>query len=232
MGNERFKHLLKTKEGRAAFTPRLFAPERFLDFREGDTNILPTLDPKHQRHYAVAEQRFRSGDVRCVGDKVRAFPPTVSTIIEHFPSPRFVFIYRDLLQVASSFEVRAANPQDIWPTSSDYQHALKRWQVAFASATAAMERGGDECTLLVKYERLFNFDRRTCDALFGFLGLDVSPSVRDEFQQMTAGWEDRRTKELVLSDEQREFLVQRRDQAVVDRFDARFEQQLVRYGGD
>jgi hypothetical protein len=228
MGMERYKYIL-TDTDSSDFGPALFEPDRFLDFREGDTNITPSVE-RFRKHYAIAEERLRGGQVRWIGDKVMARPRIAQLIQEHFASPRYIFIYRDLLRVASSFCVRARNPKDTkWPESVSHETALDRWNQAFAVADSLIQQAGLENVFCLRYERLFDGESATCDALFRFLDLDVTPDVARQFAGATAHWDEHQAKPLELTDAQREYLLQRLDNAVVARFDGYFDEQVARY---
>jgi Sulfotransferase family len=226
MGMERYKFLLSRRRDRSAFGPALFEQERFFDFREGDTNVNPDLG-HFTGHYVKARRRFEHETVEYIGDKVMPEEPVVRTIEAHFPSPKFVFIYRDLLHVASSFAVRARDPDDRnWPAADDHMAAVERWQEAFSTADALIDRIGWDGVCVMKYERLFNRDIRTCDVMFRFLGLRVAPSVRRTYEARTADWDERQSKPLVLSPAEEEFVLRGLDRDLVNRFDRRFEEQL------
>jgi hypothetical protein len=228
MGMERYKQRLGIRD-LPTFGPPLFEPERFMDFRPGDTNITINT-PRFRGHYELAAARFRDGDVRYVGDKIVAKPPLALALKAQFPSPKIVFIYRDLLRVASSFCVRARNPDDAnWPKDRTHETALARWNEAFAAIDAFDNAPGPGDVFLVRHERLFNGDKRTCDAMFRFLGLDVGADVEKQFQGATANWAEHESKPLALSDEQTASLEAQLDRDMVQRFDAEFEAQLALY---
>jgi hypothetical protein len=229
MGVERYKHLLTSRRGRRTFTTDLFEPDRFLDFRPGDTNINPASG-QFANHYRRAERRLRRGDVAYMGDKVPLGKKAVSAVEKRLPGPKFLFIYRDLLPVASSFAVRARNPDDRnWPASDNHEVALERWNLAFAIADDLSNLVGSDRLFVVKYERLFNRDAGTRDAIFHFLGLEVTPSVQQHFEARTAGWNDRRAKPLALSRSEQERVERGLDHRTLERFDRRFEEQLTRF---
>jgi hypothetical protein len=66
---ERYKFLLSRRRDGAQFGPALFEPERFFDFRPGDTNVNPDLG-HFTGHYTKAKRRFEHGPVEYVGDKL------------------------------------------------------------------------------------------------------------------------------------------------------------------
>ncbi|MGH9027193.1 MAG: sulfotransferase family protein [Acidimicrobiia bacterium] len=230
MGVERYKYLLTSRRGRRSFAPALFEPDRFLDFRPADTNVDPAAG-QFTSHYARAERRLRRGKVKYVGDKLPLGRKVIKTVETRMPVPRYIFIYRDLLPVASSFAVRARNPDDRnWPAADDYEIALERWHEAFAIADDLVDRVGGDRIFVVKYERLFNQDARTRDAIFRFLGLHVSPQVQRHFETRTEDWEDRRSRSLALSVAEQDRVLGGLDHDVLERFDHRFEEEVARFG--
>lgn len=227
MGMERYKYWLGGRLDQ--FGPTLFEVDRFLDFQAEDTNITPDIE-RFRRHYELAEQRLRDGNVRHIGDKVVAKPAVVSAIQRQFPSPKTIFIYRDLLRVASSFCVRARNPNDKnWPEDSTHKTALDRWTGAFAAADALIDGPEPHNVFVVRYEQLFNGDERTCEAMFAFLDLEVTPEVRKHFAAATAHWDEHESKELQLSESQLAYLHAQADTEVARRFDREFERHVGLY---
>jgi hypothetical protein len=231
MGMERYKLMLSRRRDRRTFGPQLFQPERFFDFRSGDTNVNPDLG-HFKGHYRKARRRFDHGPVEYIGDKVMPDEPIIRVIEERFPSPKFIFIYRDLLHVASSFVVRARNPDDRnWPASEDHRAAVKRWRRALSTAEALIDRIGPENVCMMRYDNLLSGDIKACELMFRFLGLRVSPNVRRTYDARTTDWENRQSKSLVLSPAETQFVLRHLDHDLVTRFDARFEEQFARHPG-
>jgi hypothetical protein len=230
LGIERYKFVLERPAGRRDFSPAYFRPERFLDFRPSDTNITPAV-PRFQRHYLLAEKRLRAGGLRYVGDKLLPRKGLVNAIAKRFPSPKFVFIYRDLAHVASSYYARANAGHDPWPAASTHETALVHWLRAFAVADKLLEEFGPENVFLLRYERLFDDDASVYEATFRFLQLNITRSVRAFYRrnQVPGGTQ---APQLHLTDEAQTYLRARADGEVIKRFDARFERQLARYPPD
>jgi hypothetical protein len=227
VGMERFKHRLSRQE-LPSFGPALFEPGRFLDFQPDDTNITPDRNPRFRAHYELANNRLDDGRVRFIGDKVVAKPHLALAIKAQFPDPRVIFIYRDLLRVASSFCVRARNPNDTnWPEDRNHRTALDRWNEAFEAIEAFDAAPQPGSVFVVRYERLFDGDERTRDAMFAFLGLEVTPEVERQFQGATSHWDEHLAKPLALADNQIAELEAALASSAVARFDARFEAQLA-----
>jgi Sulfotransferase family len=76
IGMERHKFLLSRRRDRAKFGPALFEPERFFDFRPGDTNVNPDLG-HFTGHYTKAN--VVSSTVRSSTSATRSCPTTTSS---------------------------------------------------------------------------------------------------------------------------------------------------------
>jgi hypothetical protein len=233
MGMERYKFVLRRvrKAGQPElFSPELFEGERFLDFRETDTNLRP---PSFDRHYARIERRFRLGEVEVVGDKL--LPPdgyATLAVASQFPDARFIFIYRDLLHVASSFNRRARDPDDTrWPARNDHLVALEHWNESFAAADWLAAEIGCERLFVVRPEVLYQPDARLCEAMFDFIGLGMHEAVSENFQRLHDKWHDRQVKSLALDDVEQADLLARLDRSVLDRYDRRVHDQMLEVTG-
>jgi len=227
MGVERYKYRLTNRRGRRSFDASWYEPERFLEFRPGDTNIDPHAG-QFTEHYARAERKLRRGGVRYVGDKVPLGRRVTRTLERRLPEPRFLFIYRDPLRVAGSFAARARDPEDRnWPVSDDHEVAIARWHRSFEIADGLTDRIGIDRVLAVKYERLFDpADLTARDAVFNFLGLDVTPVVQRHFAARTENWDERRSRPLAMPVDEERRLDAMIDHGVRTRFDCRSEEQL------
>jgi Sulfotransferase family len=234
IGMERYKYIFRTM--RRTHDPELldaghFEAERFLDLRETDTNHTPG---RFGAHYESARQRFAAGDVAWVGDKV--MPPDewlLLTLADRFPSARFVFVYRDLLRVANSFEVRARNPDDAnWPTENDHRLGAEHRRTAFRTVEALGARAGWDRVFVVRAERLFAADPREAEAMFAFLDLDldddldgdgddgtVRSAVEARRLELRTQWARRQSTPLILSLDQQRWLLEDAGTDDDERFD-------------
>jgi hypothetical protein len=230
IGMERYKYVFRTM--RRTHDAELvgaghFEAERFLDLREADTNHTPG---RFGAHYEAARQRFAAGDVAWVGDKV--MPPDewlLLTLADRFPTARFVFVYRDLLRVANSFEVRARNPDDAnWPIENDHRLGAEHRRAAFRTVDALVADAGPDRVFVVRAERLFAADPGAAEAMFAFLGLDLGgdaatrSAVEARRLELREQWTRRQATPLVLSDEQQRWLLEDADTDDDERFDRGF----------
>lgn len=145
MGIERYAH----RAFRKAFSlsPELYELERFKTFQPGDT-FYNTLDFAKEAHHAL-DDRFPTA--RYVGDKIPMLFGALPELFEAFgPATRVVIIYRNIFDVAASYEVRRQNPDDSWNlTAAD---AVQNWN---ASLRAYRTSDHKDQIIPVIYEDIF-----------------------------------------------------------------------------
>ena len=220
IGMERYKHLLRDvrrNHDPSLFVPALFDPKRFLDFRPGDTNILP---PRFEEHYGPIAHRLATGTITQMGDKlVPTDVYTLRSVADQFPQARFVFVFRDLVRVANSFEVRARNPRDVdWASDHGVAMGCRQWTDSFDQADVLVDHIGADRVFPVHTAHLFQADDRLCRALFGFLGLEVTPDVQRALEKLTREWQLRQAVPLVLDPSTQDGLALRVDRPQVHRY--------------
>lgn len=213
IGHERYKYR------RLDMAPEDFTRDRFFDFRDGDTNNIPTQAGRLADIYRTLEGRWDAGLLSLIGDKVGPSPLVAANLEERFPEPRFVFIYRDVERVASSFTTRALNPKDErWPSHRRHKHALRDWHAAFEAAAVLLTIARDR-VFVVRYETLFSGDVDCARALYGFLGLPWTEDLHRSFREQTADWERLQAKPLQLDERARRYLGRNARREIEERFD-------------
>jgi len=218
IGMERFKYEYTPRDD---FNPRVdwFRRERFFDFRPSDTNVTPEASVRWAKIYEQAEMKFSGETVRTVGDKVLATPGILGNMAAFFPNARYVFIFRDLARLASSYCVRAANPRDTnWPETKTHRSAHVDWTKAFQAAEELVAAIGPDALMPIHYERLFSGDLDAFLALLAFLGVRADADSVETFASMTRGWSRRIEQPLDLDDEQLEYLDAHADREFESRF--------------
>jgi len=169
---ERYGYVAERDE----LTPEHFPPERFDDFREGDT---------HHKHYsgnparAGLLEKYHACEV--VGDKL---PHLIGHMdqLDRFPGVKVVFIIRQPFAVAKSFNARAADPDDAWSADHDYSVAVGQFNEAMQDLEKLLAKGHD--VLILDYDRLFQ-QRYGLEALWSFIDVDPAklPSLDGIFEQ-------------------------------------------------
>lgn len=161
-----------------SFTPALFEEERFFRIEEGDT-FYDDLD-KFDRYYGELRPRFSSTTLR--GDKVPQLYEHLPELYSALPNSKVIFIVRNILDVASSYNARAEDLADgAWRRDQNYVQAVKDWNRSLRATVKALEEGRSMYCL--DYERLFQPDF-SLTSMFDYLGLSVTPAVAETHQKI------------------------------------------------
>ncbi|MCC0062528.1 MAG: sulfotransferase [Defluviimonas sp.] len=159
IGFERFAWL--ARDGR--LTPDLFTPERFRDFREGDT---------HHPDYSGSPMRSAVLDkvhaARVIGDKIPRLIEHLD-MLDGFAGARVIFIVREPYAVAQSFVGRSTEAGGKWPAGRDHVAAVAEFNRAMASVLTYARTGRPY--LVLDYDRLFG-SREGLDDIWTFLDVD------------------------------------------------------------
>ncbi|GAB2780326.1 hypothetical protein GCM10027020_37320 [Nocardioides salsibiostraticola] len=177
VGVERFKKLWGDRIGE--HTPDLLADrEKFFDFEDGLTNLTPDSSPKWAEHYRQMDAKW--DQARYVGDKMTTARP--QHLWKNHPDARFLFIVREVLGVANSWESRARNPQDRqWPETADGARAANQWNIQVGRMRRAVRERPDQAAI-VEYSDFFGDARgRAFGAALGWLGLERDAVADEEF---------------------------------------------------
>lgn len=175
IGMERYKKLWPRLED---LTPEHFRRDRFFDFSDGLTNLDPG-NPRWAGYYTELEKKFDS--VRFVGDKITR--ASVPSLLAAFPTAHVVFIVREVEPLASSWEVRARNPDDVgWPERHDAVAAVDAWNRGVQHALTAA-RFNPAGVSVVEYDRFFADEhggplRRLLDRMGLEWGVEIEATFR------------------------------------------------------
>lgn len=176
LGNERFYRVFE----RGELTRAHFARRRFLTFEPGDTHDEPPgLAMGDRPHFLgeAADERYDAA--RMVGDKYPPIFRVYDMVAERFQDTHIVYILRNPVSVAESYQARADDVSDRWPF--DFARAVRDWNESVASTLAALGRGLR--VTVVTYEAVI----RSADAVRGVLGrLGLSPQLARPFDDILA----------------------------------------------
>ncbi len=170
IGIERYKFLYGKAD--SDISPGLFDRERFFEYRPTDSNI--RLDRAFARDYARMASKYDK--VRYRGDKVPNLYRCYEQVLAALPSARFLYLVRDPLRTASSWQARATDSGDKWRPQNDFRQAIREWNLA-NRLTLEFRARHVEHLLVAPYERLFAADDATLRAVIGWLGLPSSEKV-------------------------------------------------------
>lgn len=156
----------------ADFPQSLFEKERFCKIIRPSDSHHRELEP----YYGDLYCRFES--CRYIGDKIPPIALDYSKLLRNFARPRIVFMLRNILDVADSFNLRvrkarASGRTDGWPWGRDSSEAIAEWNRSLKQTLKVAERIQLHT---VVYERLFEDDSEI-KSLFGFLDLPLTDAV-------------------------------------------------------
>lgn len=164
LGNERFYRVIE----RNALTAEHFSRERFVRIEPGDTHDEPPgMEEGPNPHWLGDDPGTKYDAARVVGDK---YPPVFRAydmLADRFAQAYIVYVIRNPLSVAESYQVRAENVADRWPF--DYERGILDWNESVAATCRALDEGIR--IIVVAYETIL----RSADAvgaLVARLGLD------------------------------------------------------------
>lgn len=146
-------------------TPDLFEPEAFFD----ETNPPPVYCDFSHAEYEVVRPKFASAKI--VGDKVPRLYRKLEPVLERIPDAKVIFIYRNVFDVAASWQARASKGGKHWDATRDARSAIFEWNESLRTILPFVEAGK---VLPVSYESLF-IEGEGWDAVSEYLGVDIPP---------------------------------------------------------
>lgn len=198
IGMERYKGLINDSEKLKTLTEDRFKKENFFDIKDEETNI------QWDYFYNPLEEKFN--DCSYVGDKVPRYFQIYGHLKSKFPNSKHIFLVRDPVEVANSWKVRAQDARDVnWLSTNDVQRAVQVWNSSLKVAYKKMKTG-DLNIIFVSYSDLFSGDDLTLQHILKFLELPNSNSLKSKFQEMTSMWSERKAKELMLTNDEIEYV--------------------------
>ncbi|MHA7816335.1 MAG: sulfotransferase [Pseudohaliea sp.] len=169
LGIERYAKLARD---RFAIDPEHLQPARFARIEDGDT-FYDSFDGRHYWDERFSDKLAGRLALAYVGDKKPILYRFWRELFQRFPNARLLFIYRDPLAVARSWERRARVPGGNWPRARDAGAAIDEWNHSCACIRDAVAAGHP--VGILSYEHLFNAE--WMDRLFAWLQLTPSTEV-------------------------------------------------------
>ena len=148
VGIERYrKRLMQLKDGDHRC---LFSKDRYFTYFPTDTNV--DFNTAHREETEVAKRKFDTA--LYVGDKVPQLYRRLQFVGSAFPNSYVIYIIRDPVNVAASWQRRAEANNDPWPHRNGYQQAVVEWNESIRFAMRAKQHLGNRLIFL-SYDRLF-----------------------------------------------------------------------------
>lgn len=201
MGIERFKYVYSKGSRAEEVTPALFDKDRFFSFEATDTNVLPTGKTKEIYDDMVG----RYDTAKWVGDKVPRFYARYPQMLRRFSPARFIYIMRDPVRVASSWQVRADDTKDGWPEQNDFRSSIEEWNKANAATLSFMQSKPGRVHV-VQYESIFDASSPVLEDLIRWLGLRYTPDFKAHHAQFASDAQAVAAKGSVLNAEAQAFV--------------------------
>jgi len=165
IGRERFRKKFADGTLDASF----FERENFIDPTFTlKRNALPKVSAMSEEQINTRRevQAAKFDQAKYIGDKYPSIARTFPWLWDRFPGAKVVYIVRNPISVAESYEQRNSNPDDSF--KRDARDALNSWNASVADVVSALDAGRD--IVVVSYELLFR-KRRHMKQLFSALGL-------------------------------------------------------------
>lgn len=168
IGVERYGNLFF----KTPLTSNLFTAERFCNIQAGDTfyQDLKAFNP----YYQTVAERF--GEAAYVGDKIPLLYNHLDSLFANIPDAKVIFIVRNIIDVASSYEARADNIHDeSWQRDKRTASAIADWRASLIILKRFLDKD-DQRIFPVKYEDFFVNDGGL-GKLYQFLDLPITKEV-------------------------------------------------------
>lgn len=195
LGMERYGHLVSPNDFR--LKREHFDQDRFYNIQPGDT-FYSSFEKFHGWDPRI---RSKFGYHEYIGDKRPELYEVYDKLNEEF-SPTIFFIYRNIVDVAASWNDRAAKNEG-WPTHKDFTKAIHAWTSSIRLTIDAINKGVK--IFPINYERLF-LEKASIRPIFDKLGLEIDDAVKEKHQNILAN-SDRlvieRTERALCNDQKR-----------------------------
>lgn len=158
--------------------------------------------------YDSLKQKFSREDDLIVGDKNPYYYHFYGQLTENFQEVQFIFIIRNVKDVALSYDARANNLKDTtWPKNKNYQKAVSEWNDSLLKTWNYLENSNNHEKLWVcQYEKLFSFDPAYLKEMMNFLKVDVHQTMYNHYEQATQNWGDRVRRQKTLTSVESEYI--------------------------
>ena len=169
------------KDGK--LNPSLFARDRFFDLQNGDTFYKNLSD--FNQYYQKASERFEYAE--WVGDKAPQMYKQYETIEKNFARAHIIFIVRNIIDVAASYQKRAQDPNDqTWDAKRDYRLAVEDWRDSLKRTLAFCRNENRQTKVtILSYEDLF-LTSANIAPIFASLDLEVDENASAGYRALTS----------------------------------------------
>jgi hypothetical protein len=180
IGMERYKYYANSKNI-SRINQGAFKSDTFFNLQDNQTNI------NWKYFYDELIDKYQLG-VKYLGDKYPHYYRFYNQINHNLGDVKWIFIIRDVISIANSYNARAADPKDKWSPEANFKKAVDHWNEALESTWKYQKNNPNPNLFVCEYEKLFNYDLDYFNSLFDFL--EVKPDFQTEafFTTMKQDW--------------------------------------------
>ena len=197
LGMERYGHL--TNKDNFRLNKGHFEKERFFNVAEGDT----FYDDFDKFHGYDPLMREKFDDCKIIGDKRPDLYEAYDNLFSAFPETKVLFIYRDIIEVASSYQARVVLG-DAWPKNKNFLQAINDWNRSLFLTREAANKGYNIKT--VEYSDVF-IHNKDLSPLFSYLNIEYCDNLQKNVKNINA-------RSLQLQKQRKSFLSSKEEQYV------------------
>ncbi len=175
---------------------------RFFNFNRNNTNILPNSDVWEDFYKQVFS---KYAQVTIIGDKLPEYYNFYNEMTEAFHVPKWIFMLRDIEDVAMSYNKRANNTEDMWPSDANYRRAVEHWNKSLEKTWCYINKkfGNFFCC---EYEKLFSYNPKYLKILLDFLEVDFNSEIDNAYRFLTKDWKNRMKIKVFLTESESDYV--------------------------
>jgi SAM-dependent methyltransferase len=194
------------KYGPGRITSELFTFDRILDYGENETNI-----PREYHLDLIGKKD--PAKVEWIGDKLPAYVKRLKRLHRYNPGAHFIITYRPVEEVAESFQARADDPGDKWPSSNGFEQGVELWNSALRYTRDFVESVRDPKLLVLGYHDFFNWNEASIRLISQFLDVEFDEAVRENWMASSREFEKERQRKAPLDEKQLAYVEENKDHA-------------------
>jgi hypothetical protein len=181
IGMERYKYWSNPQEIHK-IQKQSFQPEHFFDIKDEQTNI------NWDYFYDKLKEKFSQENL-ITGDKNPHYYRHYQELENQFDNVKWIFLIRDINDVALSYNKRAADPNDAWPEDANYTTAVAHWNNSLIKTWHYFSDRDTKNLFVCEYEKFFTYNESYFQSLVNFLEVESSPEMHNYYKVSTQNWE-------------------------------------------
>jgi hypothetical protein len=204
IGMERYKFYIK-KALINKLKHSCFTKEFFFNFSEDQTNIIPgEKHPDLVPYYDNLALKYKEtkGEL-IVGDKNPLAFRFYEEIENNLRNTKFIFMLRNIQEVAASYIARKENSDDTW--SLGYEQAVKHWNESLSETWKYVQKRNNNI-FVCEYEKIYSYNPEYLKVLTNFLDIELTTSLESTYFNMTQGWQKRRLNQNTISSQSQQYI--------------------------